>query len=413
MCNLAFKISLGLVFWLVLCILPVYTQDGANYDEALVPAYTLPALLTANDHSAINTAALWAQKRRPEILELFEREMFGRIPATAVQVSFTVYDHDRSALGGLATRKQVQILAINRKDSLTMDLLLYLPNGGKKPVPVFLGLNFLGNHTLDPDSHITVRNKAKAGGERVNRWPVKDILAAGYGVASMWYEDIDPDFDDGFQNGIHPLFYREGQIHPAADEWGSIAAWAWGLSRVMDYLQQDADVDGSRVIVMGHSRLGKTALWAGALDERFALVISNNSGCGGAALSRRRFGETVARINTVFPHWFCANYKKYNDNEAAMPFDQHMLIALMAPRPVYVASALEDQWADPKGEFLSAKYAAEVYTLFGEKMEIGEMPVVDQPAIYGKIGYHIRSGRHDVTPYDWQQFIIFANRHLK
>jgi hypothetical protein len=404
---------LSISFWLMLCLIPVGAQESANYDEALVPEYTLPSLLTANDQSEINTAALWQQKRRPEILELFAREMFGRIPQAEVNVSFTVYDHDPKALAGLATRKQVRILITNRQDSLTMDLLLYLPNGSKKSVPVFLGLNFLGNHTLDPDTNITIRNQDKAGGERVNRWPVKDILAAGYGVASIWYEDIDPDFDDGFQNGIHPLFYREGQTQPSADEWGSIAAWAWGLSRAMDYLQQDKDVDGNRIIVLGHSRLGKTALWAGALDERFALVISNNSGCGGAALSHRHFGETVARINTVFPHWFCTNYKKYNNNEANMPFDQHMLIALIAPRPVYVASALEDQWADPRGEFLSAKHAAVVYRLFGEQPVIGDMPEVDHPVIYGKIGYHIRSGKHDVTPYDWQQYITFADLNLK
>jgi hypothetical protein len=409
--NLTFKNSVAV--WLIVCFIPIAAQQEANYDEALVPDYTLPALLTANDQSVINTAALWQQKRRPEIRELFAWEMFGRIPEAEVAVAFKVYDQDTQALEGAATRKQVTILVTNRKDSLTLDLLLYLPNGGKKEVPVFLGLNFLGNHTLDPDTHITVRNPDKARGDRVNRWPIKDILTAGYGIASIWYEDIDPDFDDGFQNGIHPLFYQSGQQRPADDEWGSIAAWAWGLSRAMDYLQQDEDVDDARIIVLGHSRLGKTALWAGALDERFALVISNNSGCGGAALSRRQYGETVARINRVFPHWFCTNYKKYNNNEAQMPFDQHMLIALIAPRPVYVASALDDQWADPRGEFLSAKHAAEVYRLFGEQPEIGDMPAVDQPAVYGKIGYHIRSGKHDVTAYDWRQFIKFADQQLK
>jgi hypothetical protein len=411
MCTLIFKNSIALL--LILCLVPVMAQDKANYDEALVPDYTLPPLLITSNQCAIETTDQWKQKRRPEILELFRREMFGRIPTADVNISFKVYDHDPGALAGLATRKQVRIVATNRQDSLTMDLLFYLPNEAKKPVPLFIGLNFRGNHTLDPDQAIAIRNQKTARGERINRWPVKDIITAGYGLASMWYEDIDPDFDDGFQNGIHPLFYREGQTHPAADEWSSIAAWAWGLSRAMDYLQQDKDVDSDRVVVMGHSRLGKTALWAGAQDERFAVVISNNSGCGGAALSRRRFGETVARINAVFPHWFCTNYKKYNNNEAVMPFDQHMLIALIAPRPVYVASALEDQWADPRGEFLSVKHAAEVYHLWDEKIKIGEMPAVDQPAVYEKIGYHIRSGRHDVTAYDWQQFITFANLHLR
>jgi hypothetical protein len=412
--NLTFtnRIFLKSVLWFVLFSICAFAQEDANYDEAKVPDYTLPSLLTANDQSEINTTELWKQKRRPEILELFNREMFGRIPKAEIKVSFNIYEQDNKALNGLATRKQVEILISNGKKSLTLDLLLHLPNGNEKASPVFLGLNFRGNHSLDPDAAITIRNEEIGRGERMNRWPLREILTKGYGVASMWYMDIDPDFDDEFQNGIHPLFYREGQKRPAPDEWGSISAWAWGLSRAMDYLQQDKNVDGTRVIVLGHSRLGKTSLWAGALDERFALIISNDSGCGGAALSRRQYGETVARINRVFPHWFCTNYKKYSNNEGAMAFDQHMLIALMAPRPVYVASALEDQWADPRGEFLSAKHAAEVYKIFGEPMTIGDLPKVDQPAFYGKIGYHIRSGEHDVTLYDWQQFITFADLHL-
>ena len=414
MCN--HSIPFGQIWasacWLILCFTVITAQEGANYDESKVPRYTLPPLLVAGDHTDITTTSQWIHNRRPEILELFSREMFGRVPDTEVKISNSVYDEDSNALAGLAIRKQVRIVIQNNRDSLILDLLLYLPSAAERPVPVFLGLNFLGNHTLDTDPAITIRNKKNSRGERMNRWPLKEILAHGYGVASMWYEDIDPDFDDGFKNGIHALFYKGDQQYPAADEWGSIAAWAWGLSRAMDYLQQDQDVDGRRVIVMGHSRLGKTALWAGALDERFALVISNDSGCGGAALSRRQFGETVERINRVFPHWFCSNFKKYNNNEANMPFDQHMLIALIAPRPVYIASALGDQWADPKGEFFSAKQAAKVYALFGEKMTIGDMPAVDHPVIYGKIGYHIRTGKHDVTAYDWQQFIHFADKFI-
>ncbi len=394
--------------------------EGVNYFEENVPAYELPALFETADGRVVETAQQWAE-RREELLTLFEEHVYGIAPAAPSDMRFSVWDEDSAALGGLAHRKQVRVDFSGADAGPSMEILLYTPAGASERVPVFLGLNFGGNQTVhaEPAIRLTTswtRNRGEgvadhrateaSRGVSAGRWQLEGVLARGYGLATVYYGDIDPDFDDGFYNGVHPL-----APPTSPTDWGSIAAWAWGLSRALDYLQTDAQVDAARVAVMGHSRLGKTALWAGARDPRFAMVISNNSGCGGAALSRRRFGETVERINTRFPHWFCGSFKTYNGNEDALPVDQHMLLALIAPRPLYVASAQEDAWADPNGEFLAAMHAGAVYELLGEQgLGVEERPPVNAP-ILRTVGYHIRSGEHDVTAYDWDRFLDFADRH--
>ncbi len=418
--------------WMILaiqiCLLSAaYGQEQSGEQELLVAP--LPELLKSEAGLSIGSAAQWEEIRRGEILNLFGDYVYGRVPESDVRVNYRLVFVDREALHGTAVEKEVVMEVCSGDDTLEIGMLIFLPKEQPRPVPLILGLNFYGNHTIHPDPQITitdswVRNNNEIGivdnrataasrGVRSNRWPVELILSRGYGLATIYYGDIDPDFDDGFSNGIHGIMDPEVSGR-GPSSWGSIAAWAWGLSRAMDYFEKDAEIDQERVAVMGHSRLGKTSLWAGAEDERFAMVISNNSGCGGAALSRRPYGERVSNINSAFPHWFAARFHDYNDNEGALPVDQHMLMALVAPRPLYVASAEEDDWADQRGEYLSLFHGSKVYSLYDKNLSLSfQMPGVDQPVTSGRLGYHIRSGRHDVTRYDWEQYLDFADRHLQ
>lgn len=416
-----------LIFLLICFSLGLFAQPfNPNMTESQVPEYQLPRILVSSKGRKIKKPQQWEKIRRPEILSLFGQEVYGKVPGEIAAPKVIVYEDQANAFGGKANRQQVDLVFEGNGRTLSVGVLMYLPKTDV-PVPVILGYNFLGNHAVvdDPEIRISeswVANNPSLGivnnhfteqsrGFDAENWPVEKMLDAGFGLVTVYYGDVDPDYDD-FQDGIHPFFYKEGQDHPAADEWAAMGAWAWGLSRVMDYLETDAEVNAKQVIVFGHSRLGKAALWAAASDQRFAACISNDSGCMGAALSRRRFGETVGLVNKNFPQWFCGNFKKYSGFEDYLPVDQHMLLALIAPRPLYLASATEDLWSDPKGEFISAQMASSVYRLYGlTAIDEGQMPGPEHP-IGGVLSYHLRTGKHAVKAFDWEQYLSWASEQV-
>ena len=363
-----------------------------QYDESKVPQYVLPDALKLNNGKAVKDVKTWERKRRPELLKIFADEMFGNAPVgRPSELHFELLETS-IVFGGLGNRKLVRIW-FDAAETQGLSLHLYVPKSSS-PVPVFLGAHFADDLT-----------------KKAYRWPFEYALRQGYAVATFCYNDVDPDYDDGFRNGVIGYY---GTDKRDGASWGNIAAWAWGLSRALDYLETDPDVAADKVAVLGHSRLGKTALWAGATDPRFALVISNASGCGGAAISRRHYGETIRRIAAHFPYWWCSNLFKYGDNEQNLPFDQHELLALIAPRPLYIESCSEDLWADPYGEYLSLVEASKVYALYGlEGFTSREMPAVEHPEVHGRLGHHIHSGKHDITLYDWQQYVAFAEKFFK
>ncbi len=379
----------------------LYSQRrNVNYDEAKVPQYELPDPLVFESGKKVKNARQWTSKRRAEVVEVFADQMFGHVPAASEGVHFALVS-EQEVYGGLGVRKVVRVF-LDESDKHWFDVLIHLPKGVDGPVPMFVGLNFKSNAaTLD---------------ERAGfRWPYEMVLKAGMGVATAWRDAVEPDGKDSniksetdvCRDGGVRSWYNEG------GDWGAISAWAWGLSRIVDYLETDPAVDKDKLIVIGHSRLGKAALWTGANDLRFDMVISNDSGCCGAAISRRKFGETFEVIGTSFPHWFTREFDKYKGKEEIFPADQHWLVSLVAPRPVYVASATEDLWADPKGEWLSAKHAGEVYKLFGLSGLGDKMPGPDSPDRENHVGYHLRTGKHNIVAYDWQQYIEFVKTHFK
>jgi hypothetical protein len=422
------KIRIASVFGvagLVIGSLPLSLVDGAEpfvaiVDESKVPPYSLPEILANPTSSKEETAAAW-KKRRKELVEVFTNQVYGAAPSTPFKLISEAIESGAS-LNGKAIRQQIRVIIETEHGKLPIDVLVFRPANSNGPVPCFIGLNFNGNHTvaLDPEILVTsnwVRNDAAKGirnnqtldslrGDSASRWPIELIVNGGCAVATAYYGDIDPDFDDGFKNGVHGLFPNHQPSADHKNRWGTIAGWSWGMSRMLDGLERTVpEIDSRKVVVVGHSRLGKTAIWAGVTDERFAGVISNNSGCGGAALSKRIFGETVGRINENFPHWFCSNFHQYNVNEEKLPVDQHQLLALIAPRPLYVASATKDSWADPLGEFLATKLAGDLYSKLGfGGLELTEFPQGNEGSI-GRVSYHLREGKHDINAWDWERYL--------
>jgi hypothetical protein len=384
----------------------------------------VPDVLTLQNGNRVTTVKQWREQRRPELISLFKQEMYGTSPGRPQAMTFHVFDVDRHALNGKATRKQITVLFNGKEDGPKMDILLYLPNHVKGKIPAVVGLNFNGNQAVSTDPGIridtnwmsnskgVVNNHATEAsrGSEAAQWPIETIISRGYAVATVYRGAIDPDFDDGFKNGVQALYPK---LQNRGDNFATIAAWAWGLSRALDYLETDKAIDAKKVAVFGFSRLGKAALWAGATDERFSLVISNESGAGGAKLFHFTRGEDIARLNSHFPHWFDQNFKKYTGQDTLLPFDQHMVIALVAPRPIYVASAIEDSNSNPEAEFWGLKAAEPVYQLYGKQpLPANSFPAVNAP-VKAYNAYHVRTGKHNVTPFDWEQYLSFMDEHFK
>jgi hypothetical protein len=394
-----------------------------NYDEAKVGSYQLPDPLTLADGKPVRDAKTWTGKRRPEIVKLFEENQYGRSPGRPAEMNFDVFEKGAPAFDGKGIRRQVTISFSKDKSGPKMDLLEYVPAAAKKPVPLLLNISFTANSNTVKDPGVKVGEIWGRDHKKVpaNQGPafgsvnVTRLLDAGFGFATFYYGDVDPDFLGGVPMGVRALYLKPGQTEPAPDEWGAIAAWAWGISRAIDYLETDHAVDAKRVAITGVSRLGKTVMWAGAHDPRVALVIASCSGEGGAALSRRNYGETIAHLTapTRYPYQFAGNYGKYAQHVEQFPVDANLLVALMAPRPVLLQTGSTDLWSDPKGEFLAAVAADPVYKLLGKRgLETDEIPKAGQPILHD-IGYLMHEGGHGTIPSDWDTYLQFLEMHLR
>ncbi len=394
-----------------------------NYDEAKTGSYTLTDALKLSDGKPVRNAKTWYEKRRPQIEELFETQQYGRDPGRPADESFDVTDKGTPALDGKAIRRQVTI-SFSKDDTWPkIHLLIYLPANAKKPVPMFFTISFVAPQDAvddpgitpvkvwDPKTNTKIDPVKRAGFGHIN---VNALLDAGFGVATFYYGEVDPDYANGFSNGIRAKYLKPGQTDRAADDWGTIAAWAWGMSRVQDYFETDKDIDAKRVAIHGVSRLGKTVMWAGAHDQRFAAVIASCSGEGGAALSHRDYGETIAHLTapTRYPYQFAANYAKYAGFPDTAPMDANLLIALVAPRPLLLQTGNTDYWSDPKGEFLAAVAAGPVYKLLGkDPLDTNTWPAAKQPILHD-LSYYMHDGGHGMVPTDWDIYVQFLKMHL-
>ena len=385
-------------------------DNDVNYDEQQIPHYDLPPLLVTAEGDTVTTAEQWRNVRRPQILAMFSNLIYGCVPTAPdpIKSNYEVVSTDAQFLQGKATRQDVRLTFRNANGWAEMLIVVYVPNDTEAPVPVFMKHSFNNTRSDDFNEHPQQPDRLRNG------WPVGAFVDRGYAFVAVYHQDLVSHNDVRFDRGIHRLFYAQGQSFPKAREWGVLSAIAWGGMRALDYLETRDDVDARRVALMGHSKLGKATLWTAAQDERFALAISAQSGCAGAALWRRRSGETLQKMVTRFPYWLCRNAWKFVNQEDDLPVDQHMLFALMAPRPVYVASGVEDTWADPRGEYLSAYHASQVYRLLGKRGLDSEVsPPINEAITDRAVGYHVRSGGHSVEEYDWSRFMDFADYHLK